>query len=174
MSISSKAGRACFRAEVRALADALLVQRSSADSSPMSSIDPTQPAQAPSKALHVLVVDDILINRVVVSRAVEHWGHVAQEAVGGQEAVARVAAGGIDLVLMDVEMPLVDGLEATRRIRALPGTVGRTPVWAVTCRVTEHDRALTREAGMDGHLCKPLNFKLLQALLQQLEGRARA
>jgi CheY-like chemotaxis protein len=138
----------------------------------VSSTDSTTPAQAlpNARVLHVLVVDDILINRVVVSKAVEHWGHAAEEAVGGRKAADRVAARGIDLVLMDVEMPGVDGFEATRLIRALPGVLGRTPVWAVTCRTTEHDLLLAGQAGMDGRLCKPLDFELLQSL----GGRARA
>lgn len=121
------------------------------------------------RVLRALVVDDVQINRELLCLFVESQGHVAEQADGGAAAVARVAAGGIDLVFMDVSMPDVDGLEATRRIRALDSLVARTPVWAVTAQVRSDDVVRCLDAGMDGHFSKPVNFPLLQNLLRQLQ-----
>ncbi|NML15644.1 ATP-binding protein [Azohydromonas caseinilytica] len=121
------------------------------------------------RRLNVLVVDDIAINREVLVALVRHQGHMVQECGDGESAVERVADGDIDLVLMDVEMPGLDGLEAARRIRALPGAAGRVPLWAVTGRAFEHDIAQVRAAGMDGHLSKPVSFTALAEVLQAVE-----
>ncbi|NML16204.1 hybrid sensor histidine kinase/response regulator [Azohydromonas caseinilytica] len=141
---------------------------------------PFEPAEAAARAvpvpapaagprpLRVLVVDDIALNREVLRALLQLRGHVVEEVDNGEAAVRRVAAGDIDLVLMDVEMPGCDGLEATRALRALPGAAGRTPVWAVTGRAFDHDVAQARAAGMDGHLSKPVDVPTLDAVLQQV------
>jgi CheY-like chemotaxis protein len=116
--------------------------------------------------LRALVVDDVHINREVLCRFIELHGHVAEQVNGGAAAVERVAAGGIDVVFMDVSMPDVDGLEATRRIRRLPGAAARTPVWAVTTQVFPYQVAQCLDAGMNGHLSKPVNVHLLDEVLQ--------
>ncbi|WP_157271650.1 hybrid sensor histidine kinase/response regulator [Azohydromonas aeria] len=118
------------------------------------------------RTLRVLVADDVAINREVLRALVQHQGHAVEEVADGLSAVRRVAEGGIDLVLMDVEMPDIDGLEAARRIRALPGAEGRVPLWAVTGRAYEHDVAQVRAAGMDGHLSKPVSIAALAELLR--------
>ena len=130
---------------------------------------PAAPRAAP--ALRVLVVDDVAINREVLAALLRHLGHAVEECGDGQGAIARVAAGGIDLVLMDVEMPGMDGLEAARGIRALPGAAGQVPVWAVTGRAYEQDVAQVHDAGMDGHLSKPVNLAALGEALRAVHAR---
>jgi CheY-like chemotaxis protein len=124
------------------------------------------------RVLRALVVDDVHINRELLHRFIEQQGHIAEQADGGAAAIGRVAAGGIDVVFMDVSMPDVDGLEATRRIRLLPGAAARTPVWAVTAQVFHYEVAQCLDAGMDGHLNKPVNPRLLNEVLQAVaQGR---
>jgi signal transduction histidine kinase/CheY-like chemotaxis protein len=122
-------------------------------------------ALADIPSLHVLVVDDIMINREVLCALLQRCGHVVQEADNGVAAVELVASRPFDLVLMDIEMPVLDGLQATRHIRELPGTAGCTPIWAVSGQAFDHDKARARAAGMDGHLSKPVNMHLLDEVL---------
>jgi CheY-like chemotaxis protein len=84
-----------------------------------------------------------------------------------------VADGGIDLVLMDIEMPCCDGLEATQRIRALPAPVCGTTVWVVTAHTFPNDIERSRMAGADGHLAKPVDFQAVGALLQAVHAGVR-
>jgi signal transduction histidine kinase/ActR/RegA family two-component response regulator len=128
---------------------------------------PTAPGLAPRR--RVLVVDDVAINREVLGALLRHLGHAVEECGDGESAIARVAAGGIDLVLMDVVMPGMDGLESARAIRALPGDPGRVPLWAVTGRAYEQDVTQVHAAGMDGHLSKPVNLAALSEVLRALD-----
>ena len=134
---------------------------------------PAVPAPGRARGLHVLVVDDIPVNRDLLCALVTTQGHAVQEAADGQAAVERVAAGGIDLVLMDLEMPCCDGLEATQRIRALPTPACRTAVWFVTAHTFSDDIERTRAAGADGHLSKPVDFQALDTLLRAVHAGAR-
>jgi CheY-like chemotaxis protein len=120
-----------------------------------------------ARPLQVLVVDDVSVNRELMCLLVEHYGHVAQEAADGVETVERVAAGGIDLVLLDIELSGISGLEAARRIRRLPAGLSLTPMWAVSAHAFPDDVAAALEAGMNGHLSKPVILDALQAVLQQ-------
>ncbi|WP_156901898.1 ATP-binding protein [Azohydromonas australica] len=128
---------------------------------------------APSAAagLRVLVVDDVAINREVLGALLRHLGHGVEECGDGESAIERLAAQDIDLVLLDVEMPGMDGLEAARAIRALPGAAGRVPLWAVTGRAYEQDVAQVQAAGMDGHLSKPVNLAALGEVLRAVQAR---
>ncbi|MCR0982330.1 hybrid sensor histidine kinase/response regulator [Roseomonas populi] len=122
--------------------------------------------------LRVLVVDDVPTNRLVARALLERAGHEAEMASGGAEAVEVVAAAAredrpFDIVLMDLAMPGMDGLEATRRLRALPEEAARSvPVVALTAGVFDRDNAACREAGMTGYLAKPVTR---EALLAELE-----
>ncbi|WP_198320982.1 response regulator [Azohydromonas aeria] len=128
-------------------------------------------ADRAASALRVLVVDDVPANRELLRMLLGHWGHEAETVPGGQDAVRRVAAGGIDLVLMDTEMPGISGLQATRGIRALPGAAGRTPVWAVSAHCLDSDVSQAREAGANGHLGKPVNFAALRGVVTDVAAR---
>ncbi|HEX4368479.1 MAG TPA: response regulator [Rhodopila sp.] len=116
---------------------------------------------APVPRRHVLLVDDIKINRDIIGAFLDAAGHESVMAEGGQEAVQLASERQFDVILMDVRMPKVDGLEATRRIRALPGTLGQVPILALTAYTFPDQVAQCREAGMDGHLPKPVDYKTL-------------
>ena len=124
-----------------------------------------------ASVLRVLVVDDVHANRELLRMLLGHWGHQAETVPCGREAVQRVAAGGIDLVLMDTELPGISGLQATQGIRALPGAAGRTPVWAVSAHCLDSDVAQARDAGADGHLSKPLDLAALQGVVARVAAR---
>lgn len=102
----------------------------------------------------ILLVEDVPMNRELVTRMLQGAGHTVDTAADGAQAVEAVAKGGVDLVLMDVLMPVMDGLEATRRIRAAGHTL---PILALTATVRPEDVADCHEAGMNGHLPKPVD-----------------
>ncbi|MDD3838043.1 MAG: ATP-binding protein [Phenylobacterium sp.] len=112
---------------------------------------------APLAGLRILVVDDNAVNRLVACKTLEAMGSEAAATDGGEAAIALLEVGGFDLVLMDVNMPGMDGLEATRRIRALPGEAGALPVIAMTADVMAHHRERYAEAKMDGLVPKPFS-----------------
>lgn len=131
-----------------------------------------EPAAQPRARLRVLVVDDVPANLAVARALLESAGHEADCVAGGAlavQAVAEAAPGRrYDAILMDVMMPGMDGQEATRRIRALPGAAGRVPILAVTAGAFAEDIAACRAAGMDGHLAKPIERDKLIAALERL------
>jgi CheY-like chemotaxis protein/HPt (histidine-containing phosphotransfer) domain-containing protein len=114
---------------------------------------------------HVLVVDDVLMNRDVAGSFLTVAGHTVVCVESGIEAVAAAASTDFDAVLMDVRMPGMDGLEATRRIRALPGTRGQVPIVALTAQAFTEQVATCRAAGMDSHLSKPFDPQTLLVVL---------
>jgi signal transduction histidine kinase len=124
-------------------------------------------ASASLHGLRVLVVDDNATNRLIGVKTLEALGAEAHSVNGGAEAVTAVRDGGFDLVLMDVNMPGMDGLEATALIRALPGPQAATPIVALTANVMAHQRASYLAAGMDGTVPKPFSpAVLLQEILR--------
>ncbi|MDI1364859.1 MAG: ATP-binding protein, partial [bacterium] len=117
-----------------------------------------------------LLVEDNATNRMVASRMLEALGASVECAVDGAQGV-EAARRGFDLILMDIQMPDMDGLEATRQIRALGGAVGSTPILAMTANALAHQQAAYLAAGMDGAIAKPLSPSVLvQTLLAALEG----
>ena len=122
----------------------------------------------------VLVVDDEPINREIAQLQLEAAGLTVDIAADGAEAVARARQIAYAAILMDMQMPNVDGLDATRQIRALPG--GRqTPIIAMTANVFAEDRARCLQAGMDDFLIKPFDpAALFATLLPWLKGREQA
>ena len=115
------------------------------------------------QARHVLLVDDNPINRKLAVRLLEGLGHRVQQASNGAEAVEAVERGDFDVVLMDVQMPVMDGFEATRRIREREAreTLPRLPILAMTAHAMAEDRQRCLDAGMDAHLTKPIVKRLL-------------
>ncbi|WP_318769045.1 ATP-binding protein [Tepidimonas sp.] len=114
----------------------------------------------------ILVAEDHPVNRKVIGLLLQRLGHRVEFAEHGAQAVALAAERDFDLVLMDVHMPEVDGLEATRRIRALPGPRGQVPIVALTADVLDEAQAQARAAGMDGFLGKPVQRAQLQAVIE--------
>lgn len=135
-------------------------------SNPLDSDTPPSPrTHRPHRALRVLVVDDVAMNRDIARSFLCAAGHEVVCVDGGAEAVAAASTSDFDAVLMDVRMPEVDGLEATRRIRALPGARGRIPIIAVTALAFAEQVAACRQAGVDAHLAKPFTrAALLEAV----------
>ena len=98
----------------------------------------------------------------------QKWGHVCTLAQNGQEAVDLFPSQQWDLILMDMQMPVMGGLEATRLIRGHESNERRTPILAMTANAMAADRQACLDAGMDDHLSKPLNAKSLQACIERL------
>jgi len=118
----------------------------------------------------VLVVEDNPTNRMIVTKLLENLGAVVETAADGLLGVEAAARGGFDLILMDVQMPGIDGLEACRRIRALGGPTAATPIVALTANVLSHQRQSYLEAGMDGVVGKPISPGALLAEISRLGG----
>jgi PAS domain S-box-containing protein len=130
------------------------------------------PAPAPP-VLHVLVVDDVAMNRDIAGSFLRAAGHKVTCVEGGAEAITAVELMDFDVVLMDVRMPEMDGLEATRRIRRLEGERGRVPIVALTAQAFSEQVAECHKAGMDSHLPKPFDpDTLLTAVLRAVEARS--
>jgi len=118
----------------------------------------------------MLVVEDNPTNQMVVKLILEELGADVETSDDGALGLAAVQARAFDLVLMDVQMPNMDGVEATRRIRALPTPAGRTPIVGLTANVMEHERASYLAAGMQAVIGKPLDVvELLGAISQVLQ-----
>ncbi len=148
---------------------------------PLDSVS-VQPATPPVEeapipvptALHVLVVDDVAMNRDIASSFLRVAGHKVTCLDNGAEAVAAAATQDFDVVLMDVRMPEMDGLEATRRIRALDGPRSHVPIVALTAQAFTEQVAECRRAGMDDHLPKPFDPDSLLTVVLRAAARDRA
>ncbi|QEM69066.1 response regulator [Geobacter sp. FeAm09] len=118
--------------------------------------------------LDILVADDVEVNRMLAMAVLEKQGHRVTLATNGQEAVAAYAAGHFDAILMDVQMPVKDGLQATREIRVLEMAAGRKcPILALTAYAGQEDRDKCLAAGMDGYLSKPFKASELEVALHR-------
>lgn len=116
-----------------------------------------------SRPLEVLLVEDNPVNRKVAAAMIQRLGHEVELAVDGVEALACLERRRFDLILMDLQMPRLDGLETTRRIRATYGE--GIPIIAFTANAFDADRQACLDAGMNGHLAKPLRLAELEKAL---------
>jgi two-component system, sensor histidine kinase len=116
----------------------------------------TQQLTAPARRLAVLCAEDNPYGRVILNTILTELGHRADFVGSGEEAVDAVKRG-YDVMLMDVTLPGIDGLEATRRIRALAGAAGRTPIVGISGRTAVGDEQAARAAGMNSYLRKPIS-----------------
>ncbi len=113
----------------------------------------------------VLLVEDSLVNQKLMSMMLQNAGCETALATNGAEAVALFSENSFDLVLMDVQMPVMDGLEATRRIRLYEQEANQyTPIVAVTAGM---DRDSCLEAGMDDYMAKPVRLDMLKEILNK-------
>ena len=126
-------------------------------------------AQLPPSGLKILLGEDDPVNQQVAMALLERWGHAVTLAANGLEALAALDADHFDLVLMDVQMPEMDGLDATRRIR-LDDRFSSIPVVALTGHASQKELDRCAAAGMDDHLSKPFRPEELRAIV---EGWAR-
>jgi CheY-like chemotaxis protein len=129
-------------------------------------------AGAPLAGLLILVVDDNRINRLVAVKSLEAMGAGAEAVESGTAAIEAVDRTNFDLVLMDINMPEMDGMEATRRIRALSSQAAATPVIALTADVMTHHRQSYRMAGMDGVVAKPFSPAQLLSEIAKIAERS--
>ncbi|MCA9571130.1 MAG: response regulator, partial [Myxococcales bacterium] len=137
------------------------------DTSPMApAVAETEPVRLPSD-LGILVVEDNLVNQKVVVGMLERLGCKAAVASGGAEALRAVEASPPDLVLMDLQMPGMDGLEATRRIRREFASVLHPWIIAVTAAAQAEDRRRSLDAGMNDYLAKPVRLVELRRALER-------
>lgn len=131
-------------------------------------------APTPHETLHVLVADDHPANRFLAGKLLEMFGCTFEEVRNGAEAVEAVGAGAHDLVLMDIKMPVMDGVEATRAIRAMGGDRAALPILALTANADERDAAAYLAAGMNGVVQKPIQPDvLLDAIRRAVGGEVR-
>jgi CheY-like chemotaxis protein/HPt (histidine-containing phosphotransfer) domain-containing protein len=120
------------------------------------------------------VVDDVAANRLVARAMLTGAGHHVVLVEDGAAALAAAENDDFDLILMDLQMPVMDGLEAARRIRALPPPQGTVPVIAVTASVLPEQVDACREAGMDAHISKPIDRESLLRLVSSYSRRTAA
>jgi signal transduction histidine kinase len=116
----------------------------------------------------ILVVEDNPVNRTVAAKTLRRLGYTVELAANGKEAVARVAREPFDLVLMDIQMPEMDGLDATRTIRATNSTV---PILAMTAHALKGDRERCLAAGMNDHIAKPIRSEALAQAIRRHLGK---
>ncbi len=117
------------------------------------------------RRLRVLVADDNAINRMVTERMLQRGGHTVSLAENGLQAMEMALAGRFDLVLMDVQMPEMDGLAATVAIRRAETTARRTPIVGLTAHAFRGDRDRCLDAGMDDYVAKPVRREELEAAM---------
>jgi two-component system, sensor histidine kinase len=145
--------------------------------------DPVEAATTPGgdalragsgRSLKILCAEDNPYGRVVMNTILTELGHRADFVDNGEAVVKAMAAGDYDVALMDVALPLLDGLEATRRIRALPGAAARTPIVGISGRTGAGDEAAALAAGMNFYFTKPVSpGRLAQALSDLPSARPR-
>ncbi len=162
------------------LLDAILAALGGGAPEPSSSSLPSGEAKAPDegarKGRRILLAEDNVINRALAAALLEKRGYSLVHAGNGQEAVEAAAREEFDLIFMDVQMPEMDGFDATRRIRESEQTTGfHTPIAAMTAHAMAGDRERCLAAGMDDYISKPLQKAELLELLERVSsGRPRA
>ncbi len=124
-------------------------------------------ARAAGASLSILAVDDSSTNRLIMSRMLQALGHQVETAASGEQAVEAAASRPFDLILMDVHMPGIGGVEAARRIRALPAPSGVGPIVPVTADASSADEDAYRLAGMAGVLAKPFSATALLLMVER-------
>jgi CheY-like chemotaxis protein len=129
------------------------------------------------RQLRILLVEDNRVNQVLAARILEKRGHNVTLAGNGLEALAILSSNTFDLALLDIEMPEMDGLEATRAIRSNEGTGNKhLPIIAMTAHAMSGDREKYLSAGMDDYISKPIHAKQLLEMIERLcspEGSAQ-
>ncbi len=125
------------------------------------------------RRLRVLLAEDNAVNRRLAVRLLEKMGHDVVEAHDGQQVLLALAKTSFDILLMDVQMPVMDGFEATARIRELERANGaHLPIIALTAHAMKGDRERCLAAGMDGYVTKPIRAEALRSAIEELTGNA--
>ncbi|KAL2643698.1 hypothetical protein R1flu_011285 [Riccia fluitans] len=134
------------------------------------------PAQSPSlkckgQTLKVLVAEDNTVNQLLIRKMLKHYGHEVELVVNGQLAVEAIQIGQHDMILMDLQMPVLDGLSATKAIRALAGPANEVPIYALTADVLTKEKDSLEAMGLTGYLTKPINWSTLSQVLEEVVQR---
>jgi two-component system sensor histidine kinase/response regulator len=136
---------------------------------------PATRPERPARGGRILLTEDNAINRIIAATALRKAGHAVDDVANGQEALDAMQSRDYDVVLMDVQMPVLDGLAATRAIRALAGGKAAVPIIAITANAMAGDRETCLRAGMDDYISKPFDPPLLLATVGRwLEGTGRS
>ena len=144
----------------------------SSDEEPINEMEPPAPVTRLSnlRPLRVLVAEDNVINQQVASGFLERLGHHVTIAANGLEAVETIKSGTHDIIFMDVQMPEMDGLEATKVIRSLPSPLGDLPIIAMTANAMKGDEERCLTHGMNDYLAKPILFEQLRDTIERWFG----
>lgn len=149
----------------KAILEALgLFPSSEPTSQPQPSVraEPARPGSSPRQTFRILIAEDNLVNQKVAIYMLEKQGHQVTGVMNGQEALAALEKGNFELILMDVQMPVMDGFQATQAIREKDKKTGsHTPIIAMTAHAMKGDREKCLEMGMDDYISKPLNSQQL-------------
>ncbi len=131
--------------------------------SPVEAEQPPANSQLPARSVSVLLVEDSPVSQTVLSDMLESLGHRVTLASNGREAISYCQAQHFDLVLMDIQMPEVDGLAATRTIREHEGEQPQQLIYALTAHASNQDRVQCEQVGMNGFLVKPISLDALRS-----------
>jgi CheY-like chemotaxis protein len=133
------------------------------------------PVDLPGRRLHVLLAEDNVVNQLLAASLLKRRGHRVTIVTDGQQALAAIAATAFDIVLMDVQMPIMGGLDATRSIRLTESATSvHLPIVAMTAHAMKGDRERCLEAGMDDYMSKPLSPATLYEIVERVSEIGRA
>jgi signal transduction histidine kinase/CheY-like chemotaxis protein len=168
-ALSREAGIAAFLTKPIKQSELLRTLLTSLSVSPSRDHAAPPPTRTSGRPLRVLLAEDNPVNQKLATTLLAKWGHTVVKSNNGREAVAAYLREPFDLVLMDVQMPEMDGFEATAAIRAsAKGAAARTPIVAMTAHAMKGDREHCIEKGMDAYVSKPLQPSVLFDLLEEL------
>jgi signal transduction histidine kinase/CheY-like chemotaxis protein len=136
----------------------------------IEAVEPIRADVEDGRALNVLIVEDHPVNRMILEAWMGSAGHRASTAENGQIALEVAAGQRFDLIIMDVNMPVMDGLTATRGLRAVAGPNAETPVVVLSASARQEDHEAGLEAGADAYLNKPIDFTALARLMNRVGG----
>jgi len=161
--------------ELRQAIERVLGAKNATTPPTMVTRDSLRKEHSPAGSLNILLAEDNEVNQRLAVRLIERRGHTVFAVSNGREALSALEAGAYDLVLMDVQMPEMDGIEATQAVRKKEELTGRhQPVVAMTALVMSGDRERCLEAGMDGYLAKPIRAQELDDVLESYGSKRNA
>jgi CheY-like chemotaxis protein len=132
--------------------------------------DPARPENRPVSPARILVVEDNGVNQLLVGRLLGQFGHSVDMVTTGSEAIEALGAKDYDLVLMDIYLPGMDGVTATRAIRQMATAAGQVPIVALTANAMPGDRETYLAAGMTDYVAKPIDPAALFAAIRRALG----
>ena len=122
----------------------------------------------------ILLAEDVKLNQILTQKLLARSGYQIDIAENGYQALEALKNADYDVILMDVQMPEMDGIEATRQIRALPGPKSQVAIIALTAQAEGNTQDELRAAGMDDYISKPINFDILFSKLSALAAKRGA